>query len=62
MKRKFKIKIDNISKRNKDITISYSVYERKTNDIVASGAGVPIKDYLKMWFNIVFKNEVLILF
>lgn len=62
MKRKFKIKIDNIRKRNDDIIISYSIYERKTNDVFASGAGISIKDYLKIWFNIVFKNDVLILF
>ena len=61
MKRmKYKIKIDNIYIRDKQIMISYKLYcnyAQSNYELCAIGSNISIKDFLIYWYEINIKKE-----
>ena len=61
MKRmRYKIKIDKIYIRDKQIMINYKLYckyKQKEYSLCASGSGLSIKDFLAYWYDINIKKE-----
>ena len=57
---KYKIKIDKIYIRDKQIMISYKLYckyKQKEYSLCAMGANITIKDFLIYWYQVKIKRE-----
>ena len=59
-KMKYKIKIDNIDIRDKQIMISYKLYckyKHKEYNLCAMGSNLSVKDFLTYWYELKIKKE-----